>query len=122
MVEVRIRRDSRQRLSSFSARGHAGWAEHGSDVVCSAVSAILQTAQLGLSEVAGVDVRARKDEGRLDLHWPPAARASTKVAAIVETAALAIDRLARQYPDHVRAVYEPEPAGERSGRAAKGAS
>lgn len=38
--------------SSIKIKGHAEYAEHGKDIVCAAVSAILQTAQLGLSEIA----------------------------------------------------------------------
>ena len=32
--------------------GHADYAEHGKDIVCSAVSAVLQTAQLGLKQIS----------------------------------------------------------------------
>ena len=107
MVELRVREDSRQRLSSFFASGHAGWAEDGEDVVCAAVSAILQAAWLGLAEVAGVEVTASREAGRLELSWPERARDDRGVAAIVGTAALSIERIAHQYPDHVRVIREP---------------
>ena len=32
--------------------GHAEYGKHGSDIVCSAVSAIFQTAQIGLAQIA----------------------------------------------------------------------
>ena len=121
MVTVKIRRDGAGRLSSLEAVGHAGWAKYGSDVVCAAVSTVLQTAQLGLEQVAGVPVKARKSAARLDLAWPAPARDRHDVRAIAETAAAALDALARQFPEHVVAVSEDEPAGESSGRAAKGA-
>jgi uncharacterized protein YsxB (DUF464 family) len=38
--------------NSIHITGHAEYAEKGKDIVCSAVSAILQTAQLGLMQVA----------------------------------------------------------------------
>lgn len=38
--------------SSIEIDGHAGYAEYGNDIVCAAVSAILQTAQLGLIKLA----------------------------------------------------------------------
>ncbi|GAC1308199.1 MAG: ribosomal-processing cysteine protease Prp [Vulcanimicrobiaceae bacterium] len=101
-----IRKDSRERLSSFFASGHAGWAESGEDVVCAAVSAILQAAWLGLAEVARVAVTAGRAEGRLELAWPEASRLDAGVGAIVGTAALAVERIAAQYPNHVRVVYE----------------
>ena len=106
MVEVRVRKDSRDRLSSFFASGHAGWAESGEDVVCAAVSAILQAAWLGLSDVAMVAVIATREDGRLELTWPVQSRADAAVAAIVGTAAISVERIASQYPDHVRVIHE----------------
>lgn len=37
---------------TISIQGHAGYAEPGKDIVCAGVSAILQTAQLGLYALA----------------------------------------------------------------------
>lgn len=37
---------------SIEIDGHADYAEYGNDIVCAAVSAILQTAQLGLMQLA----------------------------------------------------------------------
>lgn len=106
MIDVRVRKDSRDRLSSFFASGHAGWAESGEDVVCAAVSAILQAAWLGMTEIASVAVTATREDGRLELAWPRDARGDARVAAIVGTAALAVERIAAQYPDHVRVIHE----------------
>jgi uncharacterized protein YsxB (DUF464 family) len=93
MIEVHVRKDGRNRLSSFLATGHAGWAESGADVVCAAVSTVLQAAWLGLS-------------GRMTLAWPELCRDSDAVHAIVATAALSVERIATQYPDHVRVIHE----------------
>jgi uncharacterized protein YsxB (DUF464 family) len=110
MVEIRIREDGRNRLSSFFASGHADWAEDGKDVVCAAVSAILQAAWLGLSEVSHVDVIGTRQKtgakGILELAWPEASRDDAGVKAIVTTAALSIERIAMQYPNHIRAIRE----------------
>ena len=106
MIEVYVRKDGRNRLSSFLATGHAGWAESGADVVCAAVSTVLQAAWLGLSEVAKVQVEATKESGRMTLAWPERSRDSDAVHAIVATAALSVERIANQYPDHVRVIHE----------------
>jgi uncharacterized protein YsxB (DUF464 family) len=107
MVEVRIRRDSRSRLSSFLATGHAGWADPGSDVVCAAVSTVLQSAWVGLRDVAQAKPTGRRSEGRLLLSWPKESRSDRGVRAIVETAARSIEYLAKQHPRHVKVVTEP---------------
>jgi len=105
-IEVRVRKDGRGRLSSFFATGHAGWAESGADVVCAAVSTVLQAAWLGLSEVAKVEIKASKESGLMTLSWPERSRSSDAVNAIVATAALSLERIAAQYPDHVRVIHE----------------
>jgi uncharacterized protein YsxB (DUF464 family) len=109
VVTIRVRKDSRRRLSSFLATGHAGWAQSGSDVVCAAVSTILQTAWLGLAEVAQVPIEGSRRKSRLELRWPEAARSRPGVRAIVETAAHALEALEVQYPGVIRVVPEAEP-------------
>jgi uncharacterized protein YsxB (DUF464 family) len=106
VVTVRIRRDSRSRLSSFLATGHAGWAESGRDLACAAVSVVLQTAWVGLSEVARVKVTGMRRSGRVALSWPASSRSRPHVRAIVETAARSVEYLAVQYPDHIKVVVE----------------
>jgi uncharacterized protein len=103
MVEVSFRRDSRDRLSSVVSKGHAEQAEHGEDVVCAAVSALLQAAWLGLTDVAKVPVTGRRDPGDFLLRWPAEARDRAEVRAIVSTAELAIAQIASQ-PEYARFV------------------
>jgi uncharacterized protein YsxB (DUF464 family) len=109
VVTVTFRRDSRNRLSSVFAEGHAGWAEHGEDVACAAVSAILQAAWLGLTDHAGIAVEGERTPGRLSMRWPEAERDRDDVRAIVATANLAIGQIAADYPKHVRARSAQEP-------------
>jgi uncharacterized protein YsxB (DUF464 family) len=105
LVEIIVCEDGRDRPSSFLASGHAGWDEPGQDVVCAAVATILQSAWLGLSEVAHVDVAgSTRGNGRLELRWPESAREDAAARAIVETAVRSVERIAHQYPDHVRVI------------------
>ncbi len=109
MVTVTFYEDSRGRLSSIVADGHAGWADAGDDIVCAAAAAILQAAWLGLSDHAHVAVGGERNRGRLVMNWPEHTRERADVEAIVATAALSIEQIARQYPKHVRAVHRTEP-------------
>lgn len=109
MLEVTFYRDSRQRLSSVFALGHAGFAEHGEDIVCAAVSAILQAARLGLEVHAGVKLDVTQNAGELRMHLPPSARDDAAVVAIVTTAELSTEQIARQFPEHVRFSRATEP-------------
>jgi len=111
MTEVVFREDSRQRLSSVFAAGHAEQGTHGEDIVCAAISALLQAAWAGLTEVAGVAVEGRREPGDLEMRWPEAARDRVDVVAILRTAELAIAQIARQEPRAVRYRRETESGG-----------
>ena len=104
MLEVTFYRDGRDRLSRIVARGHAGTAAHGEDIVCAAASAVLQAARLGLEEHLHVDVRAEQEPGFFRISWPEATRDGEALRAIVATAELAIEQIARQYPAHVSLI------------------
>lgn len=116
MVTVTVRRDDRGRPASLSATGHAGWADAGEDVVCAAVSAILQAAWLGLEQVAKVPVDGHKGGGNLSLRWPIEVRDSGALGTIVDTTEVSIARIAEQYPQHVGLARETEPPLPKQGR------
>jgi uncharacterized protein len=108
VVAVTVRRDARGRLSSLYVRGHADFADAGQDIVCAAVSAIVQAAWLGLEQVARVAPTGTSGDGTLSLRWPSGARGGAALEAIVATAELAVEQLAKQYPDHVNLARETE--------------
>jgi|SRR5579872_5570013 len=108
MVDVKFTRDSRGRLSSVFATGHAEFGAFPNDVVCAAVSAILQAAYAGLEDVAKLQFDGKRISGELKIHIPELARDRADVSAIVGTAEISIEQLARQYPDHVRVTTVAE--------------
>lgn len=55
MIRVAVQRQSGQ-VIGFQLSGHADAGEHGQDLVCAAVSAITQTAILGLTDVMKLKV------------------------------------------------------------------
>jgi uncharacterized protein YsxB (DUF464 family) len=103
-LTVRFVADLDGRIAAVDADGHAGWAAAGNDIVCAAVSAILQTAWVGLTDHAGVEVHGERNPGRLAMHWSAAAAAREDVRAIVGAARLGIEAVAAQYPERVRLV------------------
>ena len=101
MLRVEFHEDSRGRLSSLFASGHVEYALDAEDVVCAAASAILQTAWLGLQEHLSIGVEAERSPGLLRLRWGEDGRASREAQAVLGTARLAIEILARQYPENI---------------------
>jgi len=95
-------------LTGFRAHGHAGYAESGSDIVCAAVSGILETACEGITSVLHIDAQVQQNDesGFLSCQLPPSLPdASRHDAGIMLAAAQAgLRAIQRQYPDHVRLI------------------
>ena len=53
-------------MLGFSAKGHAGYADAGEDIVCAAISALTQATEYGLTEVIHAPVEHRLNEKRAD--------------------------------------------------------
>ena len=104
MVSVVFYRDSQQRLFSVLGSGHVQIGETTNDeysIVCASISAILQAARLGLQAYAHVPLDIHQEKGDLRLEVPEDWRGEESVQAILNTAELSIDQIAKQYPEHV---------------------
>ena len=60
-VDIFINQDGY--IHGFQAKGHSGYAVHGEDIVCAAISALTQATVIGLTEVLKLEVEfSRKDQ------------------------------------------------------------
>ena len=92
------------RLYGFEAGGHTGYAPSGEDIVCAAVSALTQTALLGLGEVLKVPVDWKVDEktGALSAFVQESTDGTEVVLRTLEAGLM---NIAEQYPDLVGIDY-----------------
>ena len=67
MTKVTVFKKNNQ-ITELVCDGHTFYGEKGEDIVCAALSSVVQTAVLGLMTVAGVDVDLERDEERGYLH------------------------------------------------------
>ncbi|NLG69314.1 MAG: ribosomal-processing cysteine protease Prp [Firmicutes bacterium] len=111
MLVVEVFRGEGGEIVGLRARGHAGWARHGQDIVCAGASAILQAAVLGIIRHLGLPARLQAGDGYLELRLETGGGAAVqtpeawgRAQAVLETAVLGIDEIARQYARHVRLV------------------
>jgi uncharacterized protein YsxB (DUF464 family) len=81
----------------------------GGDVVCAAVSAVTQSAVIGLKEVAGIEPGLEIEKGYLECILPEEIdeRQREKADTILETMVLALKDIEEQYGKHV-SVNETE--------------
>ena len=49
------------RFVGFQAKGHTGYAPAGQDIVCAAVSTLVQTTVLGLQELVGLELQIKQE-------------------------------------------------------------
>lgn len=106
MVRVEIIRTAKGDVAGFHARGHAGFARRGSDIVCAAVSVLTHTAIIALPRHAGVtpQVTADDESGDLSCFLPEGldAEQAERAQIILESMVTGLREVAREYGKHVR--------------------
>lgn len=75
--------------------GHANTAQLGSDIVCSAVSALTLTLIQGLKEVAGISLYESVESGNICIEWQTI---NDTGKALIDTWFLGICGIAAEYP------------------------
>lgn len=108
MTTASFYRDA-QGITGFEIAGHTDFGEKGSDIVCSAVSAIAQTVVIGLHETLLLEAQVHKEDGKLSCMLPTllAKQARVNASILFETMLLGLKNIAEQYPEHVR-IMEKE--------------
>jgi uncharacterized protein YsxB (DUF464 family) len=101
MVTVVVEREGKDLIAGFSVSGHAGFAEAGQDIVCAAVSAIAQTAVMGLRRFGGKGISCVIEPGRLSCRFSTPIMKFDPAWYIVETMLLGLGDIAREHPGHV---------------------
>lgn len=97
-------------FSGVTCKGHTGYAEAGEDIVCAAVSSVVQTAVLGLMQLVGVDVdyKVDEEEGFLSVELPAKLTQTQRHDAdlILRTAYLGLSDLYEEFSDFIKLEVE----------------
>ncbi|MBR1748150.1 MAG: ribosomal-processing cysteine protease Prp [Clostridia bacterium] len=101
MISVTITRE-RGRIDRVSVSGHAGYAGYGKDVVCAAVSAVAQTALMGLMHYESSVEYVRDDEKGYLSFSVPKGKNEAVLQGIVETAVIGLKDIATGYGTFVK--------------------
>lgn len=70
MIKISLERSRDGFIRRFSAIGHSGYADPGSDIICAAISALAQTTIGSLQELASIDPSRQLDDGLIDFSLP----------------------------------------------------
>lgn len=94
------------RIAGIKVSGHTDYDVSGEDIVCAALSAMTQTALLGLLSVAGISVKFDRDEedGFLSFKLPENLSESQAHDAeiILQTMLIGVSDLAQGYSDFIK--------------------
>lgn len=100
MVSIGIQRNRDGQVIGCHMSGHAGYDDHGFDIVCAAVSALSATAMLGLTQIAKQEGDYTNSEGQCDMVLSGTINQSGQ--DILGTMILGLKEISRQYPEFVQ--------------------
>lgn len=102
MITIEITRDSGQRIVQFQVKGHSGSAPRGKDIICAGVSALTQSALLGISRYLKRTIRWQAADGLLFMELCDLPDDLTD--AVLATMLLGLEEIVNLEPEYVRIV------------------
>ena len=102
MIDISIYKNSMHKTEKVVVSGHAGYARHGEDIVCAAVSILSQTILIGLVEVLKQDVRYEISDGYLEFSLEN----NDSINALLDTFELGIENLLQEYGSYLKLKKE----------------
>lgn len=90
----------------FNASGHCGYADAGEDIVCAAVSAVMQTAVLGVTEIANCSAAFEMNDGKLFLMLDKSVNGSQlrQAELILRTMHLGLRSIQEEYSNYLKLI------------------
>lgn len=85
--------------TGYSVMGHANQAEHGYDVVCSAVSALTQTIALALNKECNAQVK--DDYGVYMVVLDGRSKNGKSSRLLIQTLTKGLEKVEKEYPQHL---------------------
>jgi len=106
MIKVEIRRSPEGEIISFLTKGHAGYLPRGEDIVCAAVSALVQTAVLGLIHNLGLEPKVEIKEGYLYCLLPLDLEGEKRHDAdlILEVMLTGLKEIVKEHPKYLKVI------------------
>lgn len=101
MIKVKVE-ESQSKIVSFRISGHAETAKHGEDLVCAAVSGIVQAALYGLGEYLKIEMRCVNQEGLVEVKLQSEPTLETE--AILRSMLLGLKGIELEYPKALKMI------------------
>ena len=85
----------------ISIKGHAGYAEHGKDIVCAAISALLQTFAMAVDELTADKLNTKMTAGNAVITY---GNLTEQSQLLLSSFLLGCEAIAETYPDFVQVI------------------
>lgn len=97
MIQVEIIRDASKAYVGFSIKGHAGYAEHGQDIICAAVSVLAQNTVNSIEQFTDDTFSGEIDEktGSLTVSFPHGVGKDSRL--LLNSMVLGLTSIAEEY-------------------------
>ena len=94
------------RITGFSISGHSGFEDAGKDIVCAAVSAVVEMAEITINDVCGAKAKTRvkEDQARVTLTLPVSCDEEETVQAVLAGMMVYLCSLRDNYPDYIEVL------------------
>ena len=106
MIRVNVYKSGKGKIRGFKCLGHAEYADAGEDIVCAAVSALTETALLGIGEYLHRNVDYDLASGKLIMKLKDSPDSLTE--AILQTMSIGLEKVAETAPQAVKIRWEEE--------------
>ena len=95
-----------ERITGFSVSGHSGYAEAGTDIVCAAISAVVNMAETTINDVCGAKakVRVKEADARITLTLPASCDEEECVQTVLAGMMLTLCSMRDDYPDYIEVL------------------
>lgn len=106
MITVTLLENSKGIYKGFICEGHAGYADHGSDIVCAAVSVLIMNTINAIEAYTEdvIEVESDEKEGLIVMHF--SSDISSDANLLMEAMVLGLSGVKDQYKDYVRIFIE----------------
>ena len=101
MINILILKDNQKNIKFIEATGHSGYAESGSDIVCSSVSTLMQALAVGLTEVVKVSADIKVDETIPHMSIS-LKETNASVQMLMQTTVLSLKQVANEFTKHIK--------------------
>ena len=93
------------RITGFDVKGHSGYAEEGSDIVCAAITSAVRLTEATINDIFGLaaNVKVREQSGSISLRLPGGLsdRDEHAVQGLLSGLMLYCTELHEEYPDNI---------------------